>query len=93
MSKEFIYGIARHGSNGANQSMCERTMLTLVKASSQKRAKEIAAKLYTVYNNQRLEAIPQSKLSQADYLEAQDTPWGVVTEENLVEIEDQLRCW
>lgn len=61
------YVILRHGSNSANQSMTEVMPLTIIRARSRDAAKKAAWELFTVYNNQFLEAIPESRASKQDW--------------------------
>ena len=74
--KTHEYLIVRHGSNAANQSMCSRAPVAICEATSREEAKSKAlagdviaatarcladdSRMVTVYNNQRLEAIPRS---------------------------------
>lgn len=69
MTKYLIY---RHGSNAANQSRINEMAIDIIEAKSQEAAKTIAAENHTVYNNQFLSAVPESKAKQSD--------WDYVTE-------------
>jgi hypothetical protein len=78
------YLIYRHGSNAANQSMTPTAVVCSVEAKDQTEAVKLAADRVTVYNNQRLEAIPASKCSKEDNRQA--------FEANLA-IEEEDRQW
>lgn len=64
MTKYLIY---RHGSNAANQSRINKMAIDIIEAKSQEAAKTIAAGNHTVYNNQFLSAVPESKAKKSDW--------------------------
>ena len=90
-----IYVAVRHGSNSANQSMCNRAVLFLVDAQDKRVAHSLVMEIETFYNNQRLELIPQSKASKADYMEAlEGGPWdGPLSCANVRAIIEKIRCY
>lgn len=64
------YLIYRHGSNGANQSMCNKMPVAIVTAESKQAAKDAVAlerPEITVYANQFLSAIPESTAPVGDW--------------------------
>ena len=61
------YLIYRHGSNSANQSMCNTMAIAIVEAASKEAAIAIVAEDHTVYANQFLSAVPESKASREDW--------------------------
>lgn len=46
------YIVIRHGSNSANQSMCQEAVVGIIEANNKKEAKEEAYNKWTFYNNQ-----------------------------------------
>ena len=66
------YVVYRHGSNSANQPMCNRMPIGIVEASDRHRALAKAKKelVVTIYNNQYLTVVPISRLSAADRYDA-----------------------
>ena len=69
--KKVSYAITRHGSNSANQSMCEAAEIDIISAHSKEAAVSFAYKKahegrYTLYANQTLSARPLSSLSKTD---------------------------
>lgn len=60
------YMIVRHGSNSSTQPMCPRAPICWVEAKSQEEAVRIALEDVTCYANQRIEAIPRSRVSRGD---------------------------
>jgi hypothetical protein len=69
------YLIYRHGSNSANQSMTPKAAIAIVEAANGEEAKRIASENHTVYNNQYLEAVPESKANKSD--------WNATEEETM----------
>lgn len=69
------YLIVRHGSNASNQPMCNRAPICWVEAKSQAEAVRIALEEEGVscYVNQRLEAVPQSRVTRADAAEVAES--------------------
>ena len=67
------YLIVRHGSNASNQPMCPRAPICWVEAKNQEEAVRIALEDVTCYANQRLEAIPQSRVTRADAREVAES--------------------
>ena len=61
------YLIYRHGSNFANQSMCSKLAIAIVDATRKDAAIVQAAEDHTVYANQFLSAVPESKASREDW--------------------------
>lgn len=64
------YLIYRHGSNGANQSLCNKAPVAIIVARSRREALEKVATErpdITVYNNQFLTATPQSHANADDW--------------------------
>ena len=68
------YVIYRHGSNSANQSMCDKAVVGLLEAKSKKDALARAEQELhlTVYNNQYLSAVAWSKAQAGDREAAED---------------------
>lgn len=65
------YTIFRHGSNAANQHLCERSAVCQVEARNRDAAVEEALDLekegrFTLYANQHLEALPTSRVSYSE---------------------------
>jgi hypothetical protein len=60
------YLIYRHGSNSANQSMCQTAILGTVEAMNTAEAKTLAADRWSCYNNQCFEARHWRKCSAED---------------------------
>jgi hypothetical protein len=62
------YLIVRHGSNASNQPGCPRLPICWVEAKSQSEACRLATEEHdvTCYVNQRLEAVPRSRVSATD---------------------------
>ena len=66
------YVIYRHGSNKANQSMCNKAPVAVLEAPSRKAAIEQAFELknsgrFTVYNNQFLSAASRSQVPTDEF--------------------------
>lgn len=78
----------RHGSNGANQSMCERMVLATIISEDEEQAEEAARDHFTFYNNQQLEIIAARDASRSDKLDAMA---GLVI--NLIEMDRDLDNW
>ena len=55
--------VVRHGYNKANQSMTNVMGVCIVEAKNREEAIALAAEDHTVYHNQFLSAIPESKLN------------------------------
>lgn len=71
-----VYVVYRHGSNAANQSMCNRTIVGTIKAGSRAEACRLMSDEVTVYNNQWLSAVPFSRLGKAEQrLAAERDEW------------------
>lgn len=69
------YAIVRHGSNAANQGMRNRAIVGTIEATTQKAALAAFAADrpdVQVFSNQRLEAIPYSRLSAEDRQELEE---------------------
>jgi len=65
------YVIIRHGSNAANQSMCQRAVVALVaQVKNREEALEEAMAYLTCYPNQHIELVPASKAKITDLREA-----------------------
>lgn len=84
--RTFNYVIMRHGSNSANQSMCDSMAIDIIVAHDRREALEIALRKtasgrYTLYTNQCLEAAPLSSLNKDDVTELQER---LLNEEALV---------
>ena len=62
------YLIVRHGSNASNQPGCHRHPICWVEAKSRAEAIRLATDQHdvTCYANQRLEAVPRSRVSATD---------------------------
>lgn len=60
------YIVYRHGSNAANQSMCNRAPVAVVNARNATEACKLARESgeFTVYVNQFLSAIPATRVSR-----------------------------
>lgn len=67
MMKTTNYLIYRHGSNSANQSMCSKLAIAIVEATSKDSAIQQAAEDHTVYANQFLSAVAESKANREDW--------------------------
>ena len=63
---KYKYAIYRHGSNAANQSLCNKMIVGTVTATSREEACELMRDKVTVYNNQWLTAVPFSRLGKKD---------------------------
>ena len=61
------YLIYRHGSNSANQSGCNKLAIAIVEATSKGAAIRQAAEDHTVYANQFLSAVAESKANREDW--------------------------
>ena len=61
------YLIYRHGSNSANQSMCNKMAIAIVAATSKDAAIMKAVEDHTVYANQFLSAVAESKANREDW--------------------------
>ncbi|MBW7866546.1 MAG: hypothetical protein H3C30_19295 [Candidatus Hydrogenedentes bacterium] len=87
MSEYLIY---RHGSNAANQHMCQTATVAIVEARNQEEAKTLAAQKVTVYNNQHLEAVPRSRARTEDWNDQamQDAESEMTRQEARQRIED-----
>lgn len=69
--KTYWYGIYRHGSNNANQSMCDRSLVCQVEAPNREKAEPAAHELgregrFTLYANQHLSAKPLSQIGKLE---------------------------
>ena len=62
---KYKYVIYRHGSNAANQHMCNKMIVGTIEAANRKEACKLMHDRVMVYNNQWLSAIPFSRLSRA----------------------------
>lgn len=63
------YLIYRHGSNAANQSMTPVMAIAIVAATSLSAALAATRDQHTVYSNQQLTGVPQSKAKSRDWNE------------------------
>lgn len=61
------YLIYRHGSNRANQELCNKMAVAIVAATSRQEACLIARQSVIFYANQTAEAVPESKASATDW--------------------------
>jgi D-serine deaminase-like pyridoxal phosphate-dependent protein len=61
------YLVYRKGSNSANQSMCDKMPLCIVEAVDKRQATDIAEKVHSVYANQQLIAVCESKAKAKDW--------------------------
>lgn len=61
-----VYVVYRHGSNAANQSLCNKRIVGTVTAGNRGEACRLMARKVTVYRNQHLEAVPFSQLGKTD---------------------------
>lgn len=61
------YLVYRHGSNRANQELCDKMAVAIVAATSRQEACRIAQENLTFYANQTAEAIPESKANATDW--------------------------
>jgi hypothetical protein len=61
------YLIYRHGSNRANQELCNKLPVAIVAATSRQEACRIARQSVIFYANQTAEAIPESKANATDW--------------------------
>ena len=66
--RKYVYAIYRHGSNAANQSLCNKMIVGTITATNRKEACERMASRVTVYNNQWLTAVPFSRLGKKDQM-------------------------
>jgi hypothetical protein len=64
MARSIEYAVYRVGSNAANQGMRERLLVDVITAASREAAKAECA--VHCYANQRLEAVPVSRVSSED---------------------------
>jgi len=65
---KYKYAIYRHGSNAANQSLCNKMIVGTIQAGSREEACELMRDKVTVYNNQWLSAVPFSRLGKKDQM-------------------------
>lgn len=61
-----VYVVYRHGSNAANQSLCNKRIVGTVTAGNRGEACRLMARKVTVYCNQWLSAVPASRLGEAE---------------------------
>jgi len=80
MTKYLIY---RHGSNAANQRMCQTMPLAIIEAENKLKARVIAEDYHTFYSNQSSEAIAESHASAKD--------WNQVLIDNNCDHEDCIK--
>lgn len=73
--------VLRHGSNAANQSLCQTAVVGVVQARNKREAANKFAHSVTVYANQFLEFLPQSKAKR----------WQVQMARELYNPEDVVR--
>ena len=83
--RNYVYAVYRHGSNAANQSLCNKMLVGTIKAGSRKEACERMAAKVTVYNNQWLSAVPASKLGKADRQIAFERDLDIQAEEEWID--------
>ena len=67
MMRTTNYLIYRHGSNSANQSMCNKMAIAIIEATSKDAAMRQAADDHSVYANQFLSAVAESKANREDW--------------------------
>ena len=67
MMRTTNYLIYRHGSNSANQSMTNKMAIAIMPAVSKDAAIWRAGAYHTVYGNQFLSAVPESKANREDW--------------------------
>ena len=65
--KSTNYLIYRHGSNRANQELCNKMAVAIVAATSRQEACRIAQQNVLFYPDQTAEAVPASKASRVDW--------------------------
>lgn len=72
--KTRTYVIFRHGSDKANQPMCDVAVLGTVEAQSQDRALDRAwlSERWSIYANQYFTACPVSRCTASDVVEAEE---------------------
>ena len=63
---KYKYVVYRHGSNAANQHMCNKMIVGTIEARNRKEACRLMSEKVTVYRNQWLSAIPFSRLGKKD---------------------------
>jgi hypothetical protein len=74
--RSYVYAVYRHGSNAANQSLCNKRIVGTVTATSREEACKLMAGRVTVYRNQWLSAVPFSRLGKAEQrLAAERDEW------------------
>jgi hypothetical protein len=71
------YAIYRHGSNAANQSLCDKAAVDVIEAETRQAALNLAWErsndnFYTIYYNQFLSAVAFSRLSGENQRDAQE---------------------
>lgn len=71
------YLIYRHGSNAANQSMTPVMAIDIIEAKNLDSALAIARDKHTVYPNQQLTGVCESRASRRD--------WNAVVEQQAIE--------
>ena len=64
--RSYVYAVYRYGSNAANQSRCNKMVVGTIEATSRAEACRLMADEVTVYHNQRLEAVPASKVGKTE---------------------------
>lgn len=65
---KYKYVIYRHGSNAANQSLCNKAIVGTITAANREEACKLMRNKVTVYHNQWLSAIPFSRLGKKDQM-------------------------
>ena len=66
--RKCVYVVYRHGSNAANQHMCNKMIVGTIEAANRKEACKLMHDRVTVYNNQWLSAVPFSRLGKKDQM-------------------------
>jgi len=65
---KYKYVIYRHGSNAANQHMCNKMIVGTIEAHNREEACRLMSDKVTVYRNQWLLAVPLSRLGKKDQM-------------------------
>ena len=78
------YHVYRIGSNAANQAMCQKNCITILKAHNEGEAVELALQeekegKFTLYNNQHLEAIALRDIPKSEK-EAEQEDFAMATQ-------------
>ena len=86
--RNYVYAVYRHGSNAANQSLCNKMIVGTIQAGSREEACELMRDKVTVYNNQWLSAVPFSRLGKKDQWRAYERDLERIAWERNLDLSD-----